>query len=120
MSSAGWSSAQETYPQASSHVDRQKAGDLCFYVGEHRFGNSSQFVFIEPVIVSKKVYEKYHKVLLSKSHMFKKISFVEFSTRFERNVRLPSYETIFADVNFFELTRYIKSEKQSAILYHML
>lgn len=86
------------------HVETDGAEELIFYV-ENIGSATAREIHIEPVAISRKVFERYCRVLLLKGYMFKKTKFVGCGVGFGRSVRLRPYETNFVKINASELAR---------------
>ena len=86
------------------HVETDEAGELVFHV-ENIGSVTAPEIYIEPVTISRKVFEKYYGVLLLKGYMFEKIKFVGCGGGSVRSVRLRPYETGFIKIDISGLAR---------------
>lgn len=94
------------------HVEADKMGrELIFHV-ENIGLATARGIYIDPVTVSRKVFENYRGVLLLKGYLFKKIEFVGCGVGFGRGVRLRPYGVDYVKVDCPQLTRCAEDEDE--------
>ncbi len=92
-------------------VDAQlvETTELFFYV-ENIGSEIAHQIYIVPVTVSRRMFEKFYVVLLRKGYMFKKTGFISCPGSFGLRVSLPPYENDSINIHYSYLAKCVEGE----------
>lgn len=83
--------------------------ELIFYV-ENIGSEIAHQIYMEPVTVSRRMFEKFYVVLLQKGYMFKKTGFIGCAGGFGRRVSVPPYENDSVKIDYSDLAKCVEDE----------
>lgn len=83
--------------------------ELIFYV-ENTGSEIAHQIYVEPVAVSGRMFEKFYVVLLLKGYMFKKTGFIGCGRGFGRRVSVPPCENDSVKIDYLDLAKCAKNE----------